>query len=120
MIGEKTKIALVIVSYFVVSISMVLMNKKLLSSRESIPAPLFVTWYLSDEVIQNRYQCVVTALICWFLGKLGKRSPKCLYIPFSLIISIFSPSISRAKIRYFNCNSDFSFISDFYRDDYLQ
>lgn len=44
MLGEKTKIALVVVSYFVVSISMVFMNKYLLSPSTSIPAPLFVTW----------------------------------------------------------------------------
>ena len=46
MIGEKAKIALVVASYFIVSISMVLMNKFLLSKEESIPAPLFVTWYI--------------------------------------------------------------------------
>lgn len=64
MIGEKTKIALVVASYFIVSISMVLMNKFLLSKEESIPAPLFVTWY----------QCVLTAIICWVLGLWGKNS----------------------------------------------
>lgn len=47
MIGEKAKIALVVASYFIVSISMVLMNKFLLSKEESIPAPLFVTWYIA-------------------------------------------------------------------------
>ena len=45
MLGEKTKIALVVVSYFMVSISMVFMNKYLLSPSTSIPAPLFITWY---------------------------------------------------------------------------
>ena len=45
MYGEKVKIALVVASYFVVSISMVLMNKFLLAKEESIPAPFFVTWY---------------------------------------------------------------------------
>ena len=43
--GEKAQIALVIVSYFVVSISMVFMNKYLLSQSTSIPAPFFITWY---------------------------------------------------------------------------
>ena len=38
MLGEKIKIALV------VSISMVLMNKFLLSKDNSVPAPFFVTW----------------------------------------------------------------------------
>lgn len=46
MIGEKLKIAFVVTAYFVVSISMVLMNKFLLSQSNSIPAPFFVTWYV--------------------------------------------------------------------------
>lgn len=44
MLGEKIKIALVVASYFIVSISMVLMNKFLLSKDNSVPAPFFVTW----------------------------------------------------------------------------
>ena len=44
MVGEKIKIALVVASYFIVSISMVLMNKFLLSKDNSVPAPFFVTW----------------------------------------------------------------------------
>ena len=43
-LSEKVKIALVVTAYFVISISMVLMNKFLLSQKESIPAPFFVTW----------------------------------------------------------------------------
>ena len=46
MIGEKLKIALVVTAYFVVSISMVLMNKFLLSKKNSISAPFFITWYV--------------------------------------------------------------------------
>ena len=49
MVGEKMKIALVVTAYFVVSISMVLMNKFLLSGGNSIPAPFFVTWYSSEK-----------------------------------------------------------------------
>lgn len=41
------KIALVVASYFIISISMVFMNKFLLNKDESIPAPFFVTWYKS-------------------------------------------------------------------------
>ena len=52
----------VVAAYWIVSISMVYLNKFLLSSPEaSIPAPLFVTWY----------QCVVTCLICDGLGRMG-------------------------------------------------
>jgi hypothetical protein len=45
MSSNRTYIATVIASYWVVSISMVYLNKILLSSPDaSIPAPLFVTW----------------------------------------------------------------------------
>lgn len=55
-------VASVVGTYWVVSISMVYLNKALMSG--SIPAPLFVTWY----------QCMVTALICWLAGKCGERA----------------------------------------------
>ena len=45
-LGEKAKIALVVIAYNVISISMVFINKFLVSQKDaSIPAPLFVTWY---------------------------------------------------------------------------
>ena len=66
-LGEKAKIALVVIAYNVISISMVFINKFLVSQKDaSIPAPLFVTWY----------QCVITAIICWLLGLLGKGKDK--------------------------------------------
>jgi len=53
----------VIVSYWVVSISMVYLNKVLLSNREnSIQAPLFITLF----------QCVVSCVICQVLGNMGE------------------------------------------------
>ena len=77
MVGEKIKIALVVASYFVVSISMVLMNKFLLSKDNSVPAPFFVTWYLARfSSLTRRYQCVLTAIICWVLGIMGKKADK--------------------------------------------
>ncbi|KAL7539126.1 hypothetical protein ACHAXR_009038 [Thalassiosira sp. AJA248-18] len=58
-------IASVVGTYWVVSISMVYLNKILMSNDGiSIPAPLFVTWY----------QCVVTVLICWMAGLCGQRA----------------------------------------------
>lgn len=61
---ETTYIATVVATYWVVSISMVYLNKVLMSSEEvSIPAPLFVTWF----------QCVVTALICWVAGEIAAK-----------------------------------------------
>lgn len=60
-------IASVVGTYWVVSISMVYLNKILMSNEGvSIPAPLFVTWY----------QCVVTVAICWVAGLCGQRAQK--------------------------------------------
>lgn len=57
-------IASVVLTYWFISISMVYLNKILMSNDGvSIPAPLFITWY----------QCVITALICWCAGKIGER-----------------------------------------------
>jgi GDP-fucose transporter C1 len=61
---ETNYIATVVATYWFVSISMVYLNKVLMSSEEvSIPAPLFVTWF----------QCVVTAWICWIAGEVAAR-----------------------------------------------
>ena len=61
---QTAYIAKVVTAYWVVSISMVYLNKFLLSSESaSVPAPLFVTWF----------QCVVTCAICYCLGELGAR-----------------------------------------------
>lgn len=58
-------ITTVVLTYWFVSISMVYLNKLLMSNEGvSISAPLFVTWY----------QCVITVLICWIAGKLGDRA----------------------------------------------
>eukprot|EP00527_Entomoneis_sp_CCMP2396_P008186 CAMPEP_0198140524 /NCGR_PEP_ID=MMETSP1443-20131203/3664_1 /TAXON_ID=186043 /ORGANISM="Entomoneis sp., Strain CCMP2396" /LENGTH=364 /DNA_ID=CAMNT_0043802973 /DNA_START=122 /DNA_END=1217 /DNA_ORIENTATION=- len=57
-------IASVVATYWFVSISMVYLNKMLMSSDGiSIPAPLFVTWF----------QCFVTAIICWVAGQVGEK-----------------------------------------------
>jgi len=56
----------IVLLYWFISISMVYLNKILMSNEGvSIPAPLFVTWY----------QCVITALICWVGGKIGALYP---------------------------------------------
>ena len=49
----------IVAAYWCVSISMVYLNKVLLSNENaSIPAPMFVTWF----------QCICTAFICiaWY------------------------------------------------------
>lgn len=58
-------VASVVATYWFVSISMVYLNKVLMSNDGvSIPAPLFVTWY----------QCIVTALICMAAGRCGESA----------------------------------------------
>jgi solute carrier family 35 (GDP-fucose transporter), member C1 len=67
MSSETQYIATVVATYWFVSISMVYLNKILMSHEGiSISAPLFVTWF----------QCVVTALICWAAGKVGEHMQK--------------------------------------------
>ena len=62
MNDNNVYVASVVATYWFVSISMVYLNKVLMSNDGvSIPAPLFVTWY----------QCIVTALICMMAGKCG-------------------------------------------------
>jgi GDP-fucose transporter C1 len=63
---QKLKIFTVVLSYFAVSLSMVFLNKSLLTEGQSIPAPLFVTWF----------QCIVTSVIIAGLGELGRNAPK--------------------------------------------
>ena len=64
-VSSKTKhIMFVVASYWVVSISMVFLNKFLMSSEDmSIPAPLFITWF----------QCVVSTFITWLCGQWGEE-----------------------------------------------
>jgi GDP-fucose transporter C1 len=63
--NSMTYVAGVIATYWFVSISMVYLNKLLLSNEEaSISAPLFVTWY----------QCAITVLICVVLGNIGESA----------------------------------------------
>lgn len=65
--NKATYIATVVATYWFVSISMVYLNKVLLSNEDiSIDAPLFITWY----------QCFSTSLICWVAGKFGEHTRK--------------------------------------------
>jgi GDP-fucose transporter C1 len=58
-------VAQIVIAYWSVSISMVYLNKFLLSSDEaSIPAPLFLTWS----------QCFITCIICFIIGEIGGDS----------------------------------------------
>ncbi len=64
--AAQLKIFGIVAAYFVISISLVFVNKVLLTEGASIPAPLFIT----------AYQCAVTAAICWAAGELGKGAPE--------------------------------------------
>ena len=67
MSGDARYVASVVATYWFVSISMVYLNKVLMSHDGiSISAPLFVTWF----------QCIVTAIICWLAGKVGEYMQK--------------------------------------------
>lgn len=62
--SKQARIAGVVVAYFIISISLVFVNKVLMDKRTSMDAPLFMTWF----------QCVVTVGICWLLGEIGARA----------------------------------------------
>ncbi|XP_076650385.1 GDP-fucose transporter nac [Halictus rubicundus] len=65
-------IAIVVASYWVVSILTVFINKALLSSDTiNLDAPLFVTWC----------QCIISLIICVILSSLSKWFPKYVQFP---------------------------------------
>ncbi|XP_052246391.1 GDP-fucose transporter 1-like isoform X1 [Dreissena polymorpha] len=71
-LSKSLKIAAVVSAYWFISISMVFLNKYLLSSKDlKLDAPLFVTWY----------QCVVTVLFCFLLSFLSKVFPGYISFP---------------------------------------
>jgi hypothetical protein len=62
--AKRAYIAMVVAIYFVVSISMVFVNKKLLQTTQFDRAvPVFIMWY----------QCLLAVLICVGLGKLSEK-----------------------------------------------
>jgi GDP-fucose transporter C1 len=60
--AEWSTIASAISFYFIISISMVFLNKELMSP--TISTPLFLVWF----------QCFVTLVICWVLGFLSRHT----------------------------------------------
>nr|ACO15376.1 GDP-fucose transporter 1 [Caligus clemensi] len=63
LLTRYIRIFLVVVLYWVISISLVFINKALLSGSETIDAPLFITWF----------QCIVTVLGCYGILKAQRR-----------------------------------------------
>ncbi|RNA39546.1 GDP-fucose transporter 1-like [Brachionus plicatilis] len=72
-LAKKTSAIIFAVSlYWTVSISMVFVNKYLLSSTNlQFDAPLFITWF----------QCVVTVALCWLLAQFAKYQPGLIKFP---------------------------------------
>jgi len=69
---KSIKIATVVSLYWVVSISLVFLNKYLLSNDEiKLDAPLFITWF----------QCVVTIILCWICSIVAKFFPNIVSFP---------------------------------------
>ncbi|XP_013068827.2 GDP-fucose transporter 1-like [Biomphalaria glabrata] len=72
LLSKYIKVASVVTAYWVISISMVFMNKYLLSSDDlKLDAPLFVTWF----------QCIVTFLLCILLSLGSQFVPKYVSFP---------------------------------------
>ncbi|XP_066284447.1 GDP-fucose transporter 1-like isoform X2 [Branchiostoma lanceolatum] len=72
MLRKSLKIALVVTAYWVVSITMVFLNKYLLSGEElKLEAPLFITFY----------QCLVSVMLCLLLRLLSRLMPGVISFP---------------------------------------
>ncbi|GFS25133.1 GDP-fucose transporter 1 [Elysia marginata] len=82
LFSKYVKIASVVAAYWTISISMVFVNKYLLSSEDlKLDAPLFVTWF----------QCGVTVILCALLSVAGQLFPD--YISFPVLK--FDPKVMR-------------------------
>ena len=76
-----TKILFVVALYWFVSITLVFLNKSLLSGQVSVDAPLFVTCF----------QCVVTAAVCYAIVSLPSKQEEptsCTQINISLQVCL--------------------------------
>lgn len=85
LFSKYMKIASVVAAYWFISISMVFVNKYLLSSQDlKLNAPLFVTWY----------QCLVTVILCVVLSVGGQFFPQ--YVSFPSVK--IEPKLMRATL----------------------
>jgi GDP-fucose transporter C1 len=69
--SDTFRVALVVAFYFLISISLVLLNKMVLSGSVSLPAPLFIVWY----------QLIISLICLWVLGYLGIYFEKLRLVP---------------------------------------
>ena len=66
LVQRYVHILTVVATYWFVSITLVFVNKSLLSGSEKLDAPLFVTFY----------QCVVTVAACYALRAAARAAPE--------------------------------------------
>nr|CAG4634857.1 EOG090X081X [Alona affinis] len=100
LLKKYLRIAAVVTLYWVVSISLVFINKALLSGQSdgnTLDAPLFVTWF----------QCVVTVLLCYILAFGGKFFPSLgkfpeLSLDYQIMLKILPLSIVFVAMITFN------------------
>ena len=88
-------IGCVVGTYWCVSITLVFVNKSLLSGWEDLDAPLFVTWY----------QCFVTVVVCYAIRTAARLFPN----RFSFPSLELDPHIIKqvvwpfCRLRFFMC-----------------
>jgi GDP-fucose transporter C1 len=72
LMQKYVEVVVVVIAYWIISISMVFVNKYILSdSSVHLNAPLFVTFY----------QCIISALICLLMSLLSKVNPNLFTFP---------------------------------------
>jgi len=65
LLQQYVQIGVVVAAYWFISITLVFVNKSLLSGSAKLDAPLFVTWY----------QCIVTVFACYVIRQLARYFP---------------------------------------------
>lgn len=67
-----------------------------------------------------RYQCVITAIICWLLGKLGKVSQKGKILNGFMKTRFLGSFVPRTTLSGENCDSGIPSLCHFRRNDNIQ
>jgi len=98
-LAKCIRVFLVVSAYWIVSISMVFLNKYLLSSDSiNLDAPLFITWT----------QCVVAVVFLYLLGELGKVRPELrIFPPFEVKLEVMKKvlPLSAVFVGMIMCNN---------------
>lgn len=89
---QMSNIAMAVSFYWVISISMVFINKALLGSQEIKSAPFFITWS----------QCVVTVLFCYIAGSMRIANVPPFEVRYDILQSMLSLSVIFTSMIVFN------------------